>query len=417
MSVRQEQPHTHSQGVESTSGCPFEHSVSSQQKTARPKDQPGKPIEHNGERWHIHGFEEARAILRSSETAQAGFGANLISRVPGITNTPILYLEGKEHQQQRKQTARFFAPKVVSDNYRPLMERLVASMLKEARQQRRFDLSNFSRKLAVRVAGEVVGLTDSILPGMDSRLEAFFHGQGQTSGPKFWRTLRMLANQRKTLSFFYLDVKPAIRARQRQLKEDVISYLVSQNYNNREILTECVTYAAAGMVTTREFISVATWHLMERPELRARYLSASEKERYTILHEILRLEPVVSHLYRSATSEIKLSSGNETYVIPQGAKIDIAVYSTNQDERVLGEQSRTLCPERELKGDRIPNELMSFGDGHHRCPGSFIAIQETDILLYNLLALEGLRIERQPDLSWNDFINSYELRKFILAID
>ena len=60
---------------------------------------------------------------------------------------------------------------------------------------------------------------------------------------------------------------------------------------------------------------------------------------------------------------------------------------------------------------------MSFGDGHHRCPGSYIAIQETDILLRRLLALDGLRIERLPDLSWNDLVTGYELRKFIIAIN
>ena len=48
-----------------------------------------------------------------------------------------------------------------------------------------------------------------------------------------------------------------IHTRRHQPQEDVISYLIEKGYRNREILTECVTYAAAGMVTTREFICVA----------------------------------------------------------------------------------------------------------------------------------------------------------------
>lgn len=417
MSVHEGQPQV-SHREEHNAGCPFDHSLLAPQKTARTPLQEGCPVANNDDgTWHIRGFEEARAILRSGDTAQAGFGANFIKNIPGTTNTPILYLEGKTHHQQRKQTARFFAPKVVSDNYRPLMERLVTQMLADARRKQRFDLSHFSRTLAVRVAGEVVGLTDSILPGMDMRLESFFHGQDAKSRPGLMRKIKILMNQRKTLSFFYFDVKPAIRARQRKLKEDVISYLVSQNYNEREILTECVTYAAAGMVTTREFISVATWHFLEKPALQARYLAAPEKERYAMLAEVLRLEPVVSHLARYATNEIKLKDGEQTHIIPQGAKIDINIYGANQDERVVGEHPDMLYPGRELSGDHIPHELMGFGDGHHRCPGSYIAIQETDILLHQLLALDGLRIVRKPDVSWNNFTNSYELRNFILAAD
>ena len=59
---------------------------------------------------------------------------------------------------------------------------------------------------------------------------------------------------------------------------------------------------------------------------------------------------------------------------------------------------------------------MSFGDGHHRCPGSFVALQESDIFLQKLLALPNLRIERAPDLGWNDTVKGYELRNFMLSL-
>ena len=39
------------------------------------------------------------------------------------------------------------------------------------------------------------------------------------------------------------------------------------------------------------------------------------------------------------------------------------------------------------------------------------------MLLHRLLALDGLHIERLPDLSWNDLVTGYELRKFIIAIN
>lgn len=407
-------PQTHAN--EQTS-CPTEHQTQNQQKTAHNPDYTAPAIECDTDgTWHIREFSIARQILRSSDTRQAGFNADLINRVPGMTNTPILYLEGKEHQQQRKHTARFFAPKVVSDNYRRLMESLVEQIIKDLERKRSADLSKFSLKLAVRVAAEVVGLTNSRLPGMAQRLEAFFEGEilkfGWTPGVLF----NIIRNQTRTASFFFLDVKPAIQARKRKPQEDVISHLVTHNYNDVEILTECVTYAAAGMATTREFISAATWHFLEQPTLRQRYLVAPEKERYAILEEILRLEPVVSHLYRRATSDITFEHNDTSYTIPQDAKIDLHIHNTNTDQGVVGEQPLTICPMRPLRDERIPHALMSFGDGHHRCPGSYIAIQETDILLRRLLAFDSLHIVRTPDLSWRDLISSYELRNFIIAL-
>jgi cytochrome P450 len=70
--------------------------------------------------------------------------------------------------------------------------------------------------------------------------------------------------------------------------------------------------------------------------------------------------------------------------------------------------------DRELPRGVQPS-VMSFGDGHHRCPGSYIAIQETDIFLQKLLMLTSLRVERAPSIGWNETIKSYEVRNFILS--
>jgi len=370
--------------------------------------------------WHIYGFDEARAVLRSSATRQAGFNAEQIASVPGTTNQPILYLEGKAHNQQRKQTARFFTPKTVSSDYRDFMEKLADQLVNKLKRKKRVDLSDLSLKLAVKVAARVVGTTNSTLPGMALRLNSFFE-VGEVSEEKnplnrlFLRFYHSL-QQSNVMLFFLLDVKPAIRIRKRKAQEDVISHLLSLNYNDAEILTECVTYAAAGMVTTREFISIATWHFLEHPELRKRYLEAPEEERVEMLHETLRLEPIVRKLQRRATSDIELESKGKLVVIAEGDLIDIDIHAANMDETVVGEEPQALCPMRPLHGDRIPSMIMSFGDGHHRCPGAYIAIQETDIFLHRLLALDTLHIQRTPTIKWNDLTTGYEIRDFVIAL-
>ena len=400
-----------------TRACPVDHTTFGSKKSRRPAAPGAPPIDQDARGgWQVRGFEEARAILRHSAARQAGFNAELVLEHAVLTNPPILDPQGKPHQEQRAKTARFFTPKTVSANYRRLMEALSDQLVARVRRSRRVDLCELSMTLAVQVASQVVGLTNSPLMGRVRRLEAFFDQPDRTNRPTLLGRLRQVRNLARLFAFYWRDVRPAIRARRRAPREDVITHLLAQNYSDREILTECVTYAAAGMATTREFIVMAAWHMLEQPALRARYLAAGDDEREAILHEILRLEPVVGHLYRRATEDIPLTTGGRPVTIPQGALIDLNIEAVNLDERVVGPDPEAVCPARPLQGDRIGPMLMSFGDGPHRCPGAYLAIQETDIFLQRLLALDGLRLEQAPTLTWHDVTAGYELRRCIIAL-
>src|SRR5436189_519120 len=130
--------------------CPVEHGSLSYQKTSRSAEASPEPLQRDAQGvWQVHGFEEARTILRSSATKQAGFNAEQLEKIPGVTNKPILYMEGKAHQQQRKQTARFFTPKTVSSSYRQFMETLADQLVNELKRKKRVDMSQLSLKLAV----------------------------------------------------------------------------------------------------------------------------------------------------------------------------------------------------------------------------------------------------------------------------
>jgi cytochrome P450 len=397
--------------------CPIDHSAISEQKTVRNVELRGPAIEQDEQgTWHVRSFNLARTILRSPDTRQAGFNAEMITNIPGQSNQPILYQEGKAHQLQRKQTARFFTPKTVSDNYRQLMEKLSDELVARLKRKKEVDLSRLTMGLAVRVAGEIVGLTDSRLPGMDKRLEAFFENDFEQGKGSLFERVKLLLNQHSMLTFFYLDVKPAIEARKKHPKQDVISHLLEQKYSDSEILIECVTYGAAGMITTREFISAAAWHLLEQPALRARYIAAPEEERHEILHEILRLEPIVGNLQRWTTKDITVKVDEQEITIPENALINVHLHGANSDENVVGDFPHVVYPDRTINGDNIPTMIMSFGDGVHRCPGAYVAIQETDIFLSRLLALDNLRIKQKPCVTWSELVTGYEIRDFLITV-
>ncbi|ADY26283.1 cytochrome P450 [Deinococcus proteolyticus MRP] len=390
------------------SGCPFHggtHSLT--RRESLPPERSGPPVQRGADGvYSIGSFELSRQILRSDDVAQAGFMAESARQAGGLLGRPpVLYAEGEHHHEMRRSTARYFTPKHVAE-YQPFIAALSDELIGELWQKGELNLDDLSLRLAVQVAAQVIGLTDSALPGMEGRITAFVESGGDgnpaAAGMSAGKGILM---QGHTLNFFLLDVKPAIAKRRRQPKDDLISYLIERGYSDLEILTECLTYGTAGMVTTREFISAAAWHLLHNPELRAEYLHSTENDRVAILHEILRLEPVVTQLFRRVLNDIEV--GGET--IPAGSVVALNVQQANVDETTVGEDAESLCPHRPLpRGVQPP--VLSFGDGHHRCPGAFLAIREADVFLRRLLIWNDLELRQAPEVGYNEVVKGYELR-------
>jgi cytochrome P450 len=365
-------------------------------------------------RWVVRSFELARHVLRSAEsTHQAGFGAERVDQAGPQIRPAILYLEGTEHHTQRRATARFFSPKVVED-YREMMQMLSDRLVARVRTDRWVDLSGLSLHMAVRVAANVVGLTNSSASRMGRRLSTFFEGDPTEKVHDVGSFLRTLRRHTVLLRFFLLDVKPAIRARRRSRQDDVISQLLDAGYNDLDILTECVTYGAAGMVTTREFITVAVWHLLDEPTLLARYRRAGRDERLAILDETLRLEPVVGHLFRRTTAPLTLDGPEGPVELPAGTLIDLDIRTANADGNAAGADPVSLCPHRELARS-VPPTMLSFGDGHHRCPGGPLALMETEVFVSTLLRRDVVA-EGPPRVRWNQVSQGYDLDRFRIRL-
>lgn len=390
------------------SGCPFGYG---EPLTHPATDVAALPAVTRGEDglYHIHRFATAREVLKHDGVAQAGFmSESSQSGGPQLTNQPVLFAEGDHHHDMRRQTAKYFTPASVA-GYGPMIAALADKLVARLVRDGEANLDDLSLVLAVEVASQVVGLTSSVLPGMEKRIMSFVEN-GLDSQPGAAQNMgrgKQTLMQSNVAAFFLLDVKPAIAARRRQRRDDLISHLLDRDYSDVEIVTECLTYATAGMVTTREFISAAAWHLLQHPELRADYVHGTEKERHAILHEILRLEPVVRTLYRRAGEDLTLDG----QTVPAGSVLALHVTEANTDPDVVGEPANALCPMRPLpRGVQAP--VLAFGDGHHRCPGAFLAIRESDAFLRRLLIWNDLEIVTPPTVTTNETVKGYELRDF-----
>lgn len=338
-------------------------------------------------------FADVRAVLRDDAARQAGFKADLVERFGGLARPPVLYLHGDAHRRQRAGTARFFAPKVVATRYRAVMEETSDRLVARLEADGAADLDTLSLEMAVTVAADIVGLTESDIAGMSRRLDALFDSANGTGEGRLAELAGFAVSQWRLMQFHARDVRPAIAARRQQPGDDVISHLLAQGYSAREILTECVTYGAAGMVTTREFITMAAWHMLERRDLADDFLAADDARRLAILEEILRLEPVIGRLHRR--------------IGPRAMALDIR--AANMDEQAVGACPTSIDPDR-ARAAKVGGAGLAFGDGAHRCPGAGVAMHEASVFLARLLAVPGIRLDRAPDVRWNRLAEGYELR-------
>ena len=397
----------------------------SQRRAIRPGESTEPRIERQGQVWRIRSLPAARQILRARHaTTQAGFTAEFIPK-GRLKHHPILISDGPLHDEQRSKVARFFAPAVVADRHHAHLVECAERLLTQACADGTVSLDELALHYSVEVTARIVGLTERPVSKMSRRLVAFFRQPPlditrADLGRTRWQWLQAAVNGLAPVARFYAaDVRPAIRRRRRNPADDVITHLIAEGYTDLDILVECVTYATAGMVTTREFITMAAWHLLENAPLAERYRTADTRERHAILHEIIRLEPPVGHLYRRAVSPIEIEGGDggpgdSDSRIEPGDLIDLCVRQANADAATVGAHPERLCPGRPLPAG-VGAAGLAFGDGAHKCPGQPLAIAETDVLLTRLLAREPTVLAR-PVLGWDDLIEGYKLRGLRLAV-
>jgi cytochrome P450 len=157
---------------------------------------------------------------------------------------------------------------------------------------------------------------------------------------------------------------------------------------------------------------MAAWYLFEQPALRARFEGGREVQ-LAILEEVLRLEPIVAVLARRVVEDIDTPACGH---IPADTLVAIDIRSANLDERATGACPHRIDPERDAD-TAAGTGYLSFGDGNHRCPGAHLALHEARLFLEKLLAIPGVRMDREPRLAWFRPVHSYELHDAIITCD
>lgn len=172
---------------------------------------------------------------------------------------------------------------------------------------------------------------------------------------------------------------PHLRDRERSPREDMISDLVNARLDDDEAprltFEEQVSCVRALLIAGNDTTAAALTNLMmvlaEDPELVERVHASVDDERFMtrFVEEILRIQPPVHGLYRTAMKDVELGGKR----IPAHAQICILFASANDDESRFP-NPRCLDPERQNAGRHL-----TFGAGIHLCIGAALARMEVRV--------------------------------------
>jgi cytochrome P450 len=344
-------------------------------------------------------FRFAREILRSQAMLQAaGNAEEQDMSVP--SEVSFFFLHGEEHKKRRASVAGYFTPKAIVNRYHPLMHATMDRVIADFQAKGSAVLDEMTLQLASDVIMEIVGLTNSDRQALTRRIKTIMDANN-------------LVRARRMLELYKKDILPAAEARRGNPRDDVMSYMVQNNYSKKGMLIEVMTYAGAGVSTTREFMVLAAWQLCDHPELKERFLASTEEEQFAIIEELLRLDPIAGYLYRRPVSDVPDSAEGP---IEKGQLLAVNIRGVNSDESVVGECPYQIDPDR-AKRQQVVGSWLSFGDGPHRCPGSQVALHESRIFLDRLLRVPGFRLAKPPKIGWSMSTQGYELREAIVTCD
>lgn len=395
----------------SAAQCPVHHGRDDR-KTVRAYDQ-GVTFKDGAE--IVRDAEGVKGVLRSPALVQDALDAAAVKRL-APDEIPLIFLDGKPHRDRRKQITDFFSPRSIKEKFEPLMQETADILVAELERDKKLRIDEASWQMAVTLVGELIGVTRGKsreeMKKTAKRIERFLY-RTQFSALTGWRL--KLAQARAGLyvfDFLVRDVRPTVKARRKQPQDDVISRLVAEKYTEKAMLIDCMTLCGAGMQTTREFISLVAWHLLDNPDLRRRFTEGDYEAQMAILEEILRLEPIVSTLYRRAPEEMADGTGGYR----TGQSYAVSLRHANIDAEAVGECPLAIDPDRK---DRLKDQaaFLSFGNGMHRCPGSPLALNETLALMNRLLKVPGLKLASKPEVKWVAHLATFEIHNVLVTCD
>jgi cytochrome P450 len=179
---------------------------------------------------------------------------------------------------------------------------------------------------------------------------------------------------------------PNLRAR-----GDVLSQLVlAGEADDIELCDDAMTLLIAGEGTSAAGLAWAFERLLRHPEALARAREGDDRYLDAVVHETLRVRPVIPAVARQLQAPVELGR----WRLPAGVTV-IPVGSLVHSDPTLYPQPERFMPERFLDNNsNLTYTWIPFGGGRRRCPGAALAALEMRVALRTILQRTTLRADR-----------------------
>ncbi len=315
----------------------------------------------------------------------------------------MLFMDPPDHTRVRSLVNKAFTARSV-ERMRPRIQELTDELLDAVADRGEMEvMEDFAFPLPIRVICEMLDV-----PPQE-------HARFRTASQTLAATLDVGEKSQELLDEWEVHARPfvdymksLIEDRRHNPGDDLLSRLIAatddeDRLSEGELLGTVSLVLGAGFETTMNLIGNAVFTLLRHPDQLARLRDDPSLIASTV-EEVLRYEPPVMATARVSMKDTEIG-GNSVRCGQQGVMM---LASANRDAEVFGDPGT-------FDVSRAPNPHLTFGGGHHFCPGAALARLEGQIAV-------GMLVQRFPNLAlaeepeWRQTVTLHGLKELRVRI-
>jgi cytochrome P450 len=353
---------------------------------------------------------DVRAVLEDPHAFSSCAMRDLIQRAATqssgeLSGETLLGTDPPAHTRLRKIVNRGFIPRRIAA-LEPRIRAIARELLAGLAERDAWDfVAEFAVPLPVRVIAEVLGVEPERHRDFKRWSDDYAAAAGGAAA-----TPEQLASLRRSREELNAWIDPMLEDRRARPRDDLISALVGAEGSDevmtaREVGNLVVILLIAGNETTTNLLGSAMLALLEAPDQLA-LLRERPALVPGLVEEALRYDSPVQMVFRRATADAKLPSGE----IRAGQVVGALIGAANRDPDAF------RAPER-FEVRRDASRHLAFGFGTHFCLGAPLARLEARVAFETLLPhLRGCR-RREPEIEYTPSLLLRGPRRLRIALE
>lgn len=333
--------------------------------------------------------------IRANPLLVGGRGMTVLR--PLLGDDTLIMLDGEKHKDRRYALSQLFTPGRIKA-FDELMKCKLSETAVVYSQHKTINIYSFFQEilLTVIVAFLFPESDKETQKQLEKEVSAFFH----SVDPPFMLFFKPFQIDLGSFSQWgrMLEAKRVLQnSIKSNLRNEGHGELVNNGLGEQQIIDEMIALLLFGHDTSAAALAWATHHCLDYPQ-HIPMLTEDPNYLEAVLLESMRLNPVVVHLTRVATSDVFIGD----QFIPKGMRVLPCAYLAHFNPQIFPKPA-LFQPERFLNKKSYDDSYFPFGFGNRVCIGKHFALQQMRVLLPELFSKVRLeKVAESPVVSVRD---------------